>query len=130
MQQTEKPSTKPWVLVVDDDFGGRNLNAFILSKANFESVSCASVQEALNAYEAEPEKFSLIITDLRMPGQDGEDLAKQIREKDPDLPIILITGTTFTVKNEALFTKIIKKPFNKKDFLDCVTSLVRTADSS
>jgi len=72
----------------------------------------------------------LVVTVLKMPDMDGETLAENIHQKDPNLPIILITGTSFSVKNESLFVQIIKKPFNPKEFIEYTKSLVNYSMAS
>ncbi len=130
MAYTDNSSSRPCALVVDDDLGARNLNSRLLSIANYECIVCETAEEALKAYEAAPENFDLVVTDLKMPDMDGETLAENIHQKDPNLPIILITGTSFSVKNESLFVQIIKKPFNPKEFIEYTKSLVNYSMAS
>lgn len=85
---TEKD--KPAALIVDDDdvFYNRLRLAFELRR--WEAHAAASSEEALiRARETGPD---LAIVDLRMPGESGLDLVKSLRELDPTISIIVLTG--------------------------------------
>jgi CheY-like chemotaxis protein len=61
---------------------------------------------------AEEEPVNLVISDMNMPEMDGITLARKIREKDPALPIILLTsmGNEQSRKNKNLFNVALTKP--------------------
>jgi len=48
--------------------------------------------EAFKAFEANPDKFDLVISDMTMPGMTGDKLAQKLLAIKPDLPIIICTG--------------------------------------
>lgn len=78
------------VLFVDDEPHLRAANAQTLQLAGFEAHPRASAAEALSGLT---EDFpGVVVTDLRMPGMDGMALFRRLREIDPDLPVILVTG--------------------------------------
>ena len=82
-------NSKIHILIIDDDEKIRDLLKQYLKNNNF------FVSTALNASDAEEKlkiiKFDLAIIDIMMPGKDGLQLTKEIREKI-DLPIILLTA--------------------------------------
>lgn len=85
---TEHP-TLP-VAFVDDDVVLREANAQTLRLAGFEPFLFESAVEALKAID---ERFpGVVVTDLRMPRVDGMELFRTLRGRDPDLPVIMITG--------------------------------------
>jgi CheY-like chemotaxis protein len=57
--------------------------------------------------------FDLLVTDLRMPGMDGRELARQIREKKPGLPVLFISGWSPETPDAGLEagTHLLAKPF-------------------
>ncbi len=69
----------------------------------------------LKAFRAAPEHFDAVITDQTMPNLSGEDLAREILQSRPDLPIILCTGLSCTMMwekaRELGIRKILMKPF-------------------
>ncbi len=82
---------KPRILVVDDD--EPVLKSCIRTLAEIpgaEVVHRRFGAEAARLLSAEA--FDLLISDIRMPGMSGLDLLKVAHQRDPDLPVILITG--------------------------------------
>jgi DNA-binding NtrC family response regulator len=78
------------ILVVDDEAGYREVLAKMLTKAGHRVVTAADGNEALRLLENS--HFNLIISDVFMPNLNGYALAARIRAKDPNMPIILISG--------------------------------------
>ena len=62
---------------------------------------------------------NLIITDNRMPFWNGEKLAKRIRETNPIVPIILVTGYEAPIEKQ-IFSEIIYKPFSLDELIEVV----------
>jgi len=87
-----KPSTAPVnrVLFVDDDPAMRAANLQTLELAGFDVEAAGVAAEALERVSADFP--GVVVTDVRMPVMDGLELFRRLREKDPDLPVIFITG--------------------------------------
>jgi CheY-like chemotaxis protein len=105
------------ILVVDDE---ADLREILREELMFEG---AEVYEAANGREAMEQlskrSFDAVLSDLRMPGGDGAALARQIREKDPSKPIIiLITGFADLHSEEAFGLGVdgyVTKPFHLEE---------------
>jgi len=78
------------VLVVDDDSAFRDMLAEVLKREDFIPFAVSSGPEALK--ELENGEFDAVITDIKMPGMDGLELLKRIKEHHHDMPVILITA--------------------------------------
>ncbi|MBW2250587.1 MAG: response regulator [Deltaproteobacteria bacterium] len=78
------------LLLVDDDESYLNIVKKILTKMEYAAEVAASSKEALKILEKE--KYSLIITDLDMPGLDGVELCKQIKENDSKSIVYALSG--------------------------------------
>lgn len=78
------------VLLIDDDEAMRRSTEQALELAGFEVVAHGSAEAALG--QAGPGLNGVVVTDIRMPGMDGMSLLQHLTERDPDLPVILITG--------------------------------------
>ncbi len=78
------------VMVVDDDAETLALMHEIVAKEGFEVETAEDAETALRRLEQwQPE---LIITDIHMPGMDGLALLAAVREKEPDIPVVLLTA--------------------------------------
>ena len=78
------------ILAVDDDPVMLRLLATALNRAGYRSIDAESGEQALAILDRE--RVDAIITDLAMPGMAGLEFMRHVRERDPDLPILVITG--------------------------------------
>ena len=78
------------ILVVDDDRAIRDILSAALSFMGFSVAVARSGNEGLDLFLKD--RFDLVLTDLRMPGMDGWDLAFHVKDRAPNTPVVLITG--------------------------------------
>ena len=76
--------------VYDEEFEG--LIRQMLERLGYEVTASNSSVEALSLFCHDPEAFDLIITDLGMPGLDGMDVLKTIKQRWPESQVVVITG--------------------------------------
>lgn len=81
---------QPAVLVVDDDVQLQALFKQFLKKAGFGRVVVGTGTEGLN--HADKQRFDLVFLDLQLPDMPGDEVYVRLKEKHPDLPIVIITG--------------------------------------
>ena len=78
------------ILVVDDDqVVGKSFER-VLTNKGYRVDTALSGREAFEKYAGAD--FDMVFTDLRMPGQDGLEVARRIKEMNPWLPIVVVTG--------------------------------------
>ena len=116
------------ILLIDDDWWVLDSARCFLQHVGYEVTTACSGQEGItlidNGYE-----YDLVITDIRMPGISGNELAKQIRSSDcPHVPIVAISGFHDDVEQE-LFDFILQKPFELKILAKTIRMLVKKAES-
>lgn len=80
------------VLIVDDEEGIRDLLSRTLALAEYDVQTVSDGISALHELTETGEPFNLVIADLRMPGMDGLTLIREVKQINPQLPIIIITG--------------------------------------
>ncbi len=78
------------ILVVDDDANMRDALAVTLNDSGYDCLSAASAAEALDLLESND--ISLLLTDMQMDGPSGIDLMRMSRERQPQLPVILMSA--------------------------------------
>ena len=78
------------VLIVDDELRLRQVLMRLMSRDGFEVAEAASAEAALAYLERTP--VTLVLSDLRMPGMDGTELLRAIRERWPDTAVVMITA--------------------------------------
>jgi PAS domain S-box-containing protein len=80
------------VMVVDDDRAMLETTEEMLARLGYEPVGYEAPAAALKALRAHPDRFDLVLTDESMPEVAGSQLAEQVRELRPDLPVIIVSG--------------------------------------
>jgi DNA-binding NtrC family response regulator len=78
------------ILFVDDHEVLARLSCEILEMQGYRAVSAYNAQDALDKFGRE--KFDILVTDFRMDGMNGLELAKQIHSTNPEVPVIIVTG--------------------------------------
>jgi signal transduction histidine kinase len=98
------------ILLVDDDNAVREVTAAMLGDIGYRVSEAHSGQAALALIERE--RFDLAVIDFAMPGMSGAELARRVRKRSPDLPVLFVTGFA---EREALSgisdRQIVSKPF-------------------
>jgi CheY-like chemotaxis protein len=84
------PERKPVILCVEDEAIPLLLRKSVLEKFGFEVVPAESGAKALQIIESQA--IDLVLTDLLMPGLSGTELAKAIKERKPQVPVVLLSG--------------------------------------
>jgi len=110
------------ILVVDDNEKHLNIICSQLRHINLIPVIATSGLEALKLLQAD-KNFDMVITDLWMPEMDGIELAKNIKNLYPQMPVVLISALKdmHLSEHESLFRTILSKPI-KHQLLHTVIS--------
>ncbi len=90
MTQPSNPASAR-VLIVDDEPAIREFVERTLQIAGHQTHTAASGSEAITAIESAG-PFDLLLTDLRMPGMTGDELARRVRQRQPDVKVLYLTG--------------------------------------
>ena len=77
------------VLMVDDEDQFRATTKKILSKRGFEALLASNGREAIEMLSQNPD---VVILDIKMPGMDGHEALKEIKKRNPTVPVIMLTG--------------------------------------
>ena len=106
------------ILVVDDEEEVREILAETLEDFGYHVVTAGSGEEALPILRTDHD-VALVITDVRMPGMSGLDLADEIRRRWPGMKIVLISGYFLP---QSAPQRFLKKPFHMKELASIVRS--------
>ena len=103
------------VLVVDDEEAIREVVTTLLEAQGYYTLACANGRIALDAFRNDT--FDLVLSDIVMPEMDGLKLLGELRNEDPDVPVIMVTAMhDISIALEAIRTgayDYILKPFEK-----------------
>lgn len=126
-QRTVTTSTAQRILLVEDDTAIRELTEDVLSESGYDITAVGDAETAVNAL-ASDECFDLLISDIRLPGMSGCDLARHAMTRDPALRVLLVTGYAGrragdpqSVPNDI---PLLLKPFSLRQLLQSVHSMI------
>jgi putative two-component system response regulator len=120
---------RPKVLCVDDEPAILLLVQRLLQIQGFEPVGCSDPESAISEFENG--SFDAVITDIHMPGMNGLALLHALRERQPEIPVIVVTGHgTADTAIECLrggASGMLVKPFTSEELL---TEVRRALDAT
>jgi two-component system nitrogen regulation response regulator NtrX len=108
----------PRILIVDDEPGIRQSLKGVFEDEGFSTVTVASGEDCLTKIEEEP--FDLILLDIWLPGIDGLETLRRVREKSPATHIIMISG------HATIATAVTATKLGAYDFIEKPLSLEHT----
>ncbi|KAB0671139.1 sigma-54-dependent Fis family transcriptional regulator [Oryzomonas sagensis] len=107
----------PKILIIDDDTSLRRVLEYNLQEAGYQVVAAAGGEEGLRLFGEETP--ALVITDMKMPGMDGLQVLKAVKERSPETLVMIITAFgTVDIAVEAMKLgayDYITKPFNRDE---------------
>ena len=115
------------ILFVEDQIFVREVTGKILRSAGYSVLMAKSAEEGLRTYDLGSGEIELLVTDVILPGEDGRELARKLRRRDPSLRILLITGyAEQMVKSESKpeFGRWLPKPFSARTLLQRVREVL------
>lgn len=121
------------VMYVDDDQALVFLVDRVLTRKGFTVTTFTDPHAALEALQAKPDDFALVVTDYNMPGFSGLDLLRAAKEVRPDLPVALASGyVTPEIEQRALqggANALIYKPNDVNELCETVQRLIAQHDA-
>lgn len=116
------------VLVVDDEMSVAEMTRNTLELYDYNVLTAAGGARALSVYAENKEKICAVILDLTMPVMDGRATLKALREINPKLKAIIMTGSTQAPEQKLLLdaSAYLKKPFNTHVLLNVLQDVLKT----
>ena len=134
VQAAAKKTNAVKVLICDDSSTDRKITKKVLESQDWiETIEAPSGKDALNTLSKDS-SIDLVISDIMMPDMDGFRLARSIREKGYDMPIIAISARMESSDKKKLTTSgvnaFVSKPINQQLLLDKIDELISQKNSN
>lgn len=118
------------VLVVDDEQVVRDVTSLLLEDVGFRVVTAETGAAALAAAEREA-TVDVALVDVMLPDQSGGDVARELRARRPDLPIVMASGYDETTAadrvGELPGARYLRKPYAAAELADALTAAIAAA---
>jgi CheY-like chemotaxis protein len=115
------------VLIVDDDADVLDISAIIVADLGYSAVCASAGSEALKVIETDP-SIEILLTDIKMPGMHGFELARRAKAIRTDIKVVYVTGHTSLIPDRTgkTFGPVLRKPFRLRD----LAAYLRLVDDS
>lgn len=127
-QALSGPTGTGTVLVVEDDEGVREFLAVVLERAGYTVLLASDGEQALTS--GDDARVDLLISDVVMHGISGKELAVRVRQRRPDLPVLLISGYPRADLRLEIGDEFLQKPFGPELLLTRVRRILDNARQS
>jgi len=122
---------KEIILLAEDDEIVAKATTMLLAHGGYQVIHSWDGLEAVNVYREKGDEIDLVLLDYRMPGLSGAEAFLQLREIDPEVPVILMSGNLsvdeFADLEAGGLRAILRKPCSRVELTDTVR---RVLDSS
>ncbi|HTK34146.1 MAG TPA: response regulator [Caulobacteraceae bacterium] len=113
--ESSRQQAEAVVLLVDDDGAVREVTSHILRDLGYSVLQASSGGAALELFDANPH-IDLALLDFAMPGMNGAEVARELRARRPDLPIVFATGFADALAlPEAGDGQVVRKPYVEEE---------------
>ncbi len=118
------------LLVIDDDSDIVQVLKMGLVKNRFLVDAFTNPEDALQSFKSDAESYCLMLSDVRMPGLSGMQLARKVKEINPNVKVVLMTAFEIRDKEFSIVFPsthvdgFVKKPVGIKDLTDKILSLI------
>lgn len=125
------PTGTERILLVDDEEAVVLLERQMLERLGYKVTDFSNSGDALKAFEANPDAFDLVITDMAMPNITGIQLAETLFSVRRDIPVIICTGFSERLNVQTAeklgISGLLKKPVSKMDMAGMIRKVLEEA---
>jgi CheY-like chemotaxis protein len=112
------------IVVAEDDNLLRYCTVHLLERQGYRVIEARDGQEALDLVEKCNDEVHLLLTNYNMPGVNGAELARRLKEKHEKLVVILISGMDHGMESAPDF-EVLSKPYNEAVLATKIRNLLR-----
>jgi CheY-like chemotaxis protein len=116
------------ILLVDDEPAITKVGKRMLEEAGYEVSTANNPCDAFDLFKKNPENFDLVMTDMTMPGMNGDKLTEKILEIRPDIPVVLCSGYqnkhVMNAEMKQLWHAFVQKPIKQEIFINTIRKVL------
>ncbi len=115
------------ILVVEDDENTREAVCDILQALNYQAMAAADAEQALGLFERYHDEIALVISDMVMPGMSGSKLYTRLRDVEPEIKMVVVTGYPFDEEDKVSLSQGIVAWVQKPFVMEQIAAAIRDA---
>ena len=117
----------PHILLIDDNRAGIAARRVLLERSGYAVETAAGGREGIDLFERGP--FDLVVTDYRMPDVSGAEVVRAVRDRNPSVPVVILSGYAanlgLTEADTGADAVLSKGPSEEADLVRAVARLVK-----
>jgi DNA-binding NtrC family response regulator len=115
------------ILLVEDEPFVRDATGSILERAGFAALPAQDASEAITIYEQCRRRIDLVMTDIVLPGRTGLQLGQDLRQRSPELLVLLTSGygnAEYHTEAPELRTYFLAKPYSRRSLVEKIEEIL------
>ena len=116
------------ILIVEDEEDVRQFTKKALNKFGYEVSTATNAEEAIDIFNKDMDKFSMVLSDVVLPGKSGIELVDELLVRKPDLRVLLCSGYTDHMSQYPLIVKkgfkFLQKPYTLANMLQSIREVI------
>jgi DNA-binding NtrC family response regulator len=112
------------LLIVDDEKPLLSLLKRYMERLGYEVDLAGTAEEALAFFESDPGRYACVLTDLTLPGINGEELVERMRSLNPRLPALISSGYPYQPKPSKARTDFLQKPYLPQMLVEAIQGIL------
>jgi DNA-binding NtrC family response regulator len=120
-------ATPPTILLVEDEAFLREITQTILENAGFSVLPASDACDAIKIYEQSSRPIDLLMTDMVLPGQTGEQLGQDLRRRSPRVKVLVTSGygdAQYGTEDPATQTYFLAKPYSGHHLIEKIEKIL------
>lgn len=117
------------ILLVEDEPFVREATCSILQNAGFEVLSAEDASDAMKVYEECGRMVDLVMTDMVLPGRTGQQLGQDLRQRSPELALLMTSGygeAAWETELPLERTYFLAKPYSRRGLIEKIETILET----
>jgi CheY-like chemotaxis protein len=110
------------ILLVEDEPAIRRLMSLSLTRAGYRVLEAPNGREAIRIFGAEGATIDVLLTDIRLPYIDGQELIERLRERRRTLKVLAFSASPLNAPPDGV--PFLTKPFSREDLLGAVRDVL------
>ncbi len=118
------------ILIIDDEVSITEELDLILDSEGYKTAIAHTGSAAITLFKDKGNKIDLILLDIKLPGMDGVEIYSELKKINPNIPVIIITGSFTKTRAEKIIKAggkaVLYKPFSAEELLSLIKKYLIT----